>query len=106
MNPLRAIEAGQHGTGIRASLSWSYDMLNPQAARLFVLLGVHPDTDVDSEGASRLTGTTVDEARALLADLAGLSVLSEYAPGRYTMHGLTQAYAAELFHAGNMVTEG
>jgi DNA-binding SARP family transcriptional activator/DNA-binding XRE family transcriptional regulator len=97
-NPLHAIESKQHKAGIRSSLSCSYDLLSPQAARLFRLLGVYPDLDVDPERAARLSGATLDEARALLADLASVSVVSEYVPGRYMMHDLTRAYAADLFH--------
>ena len=93
----RAIEAGQHGSEIRSSLSWTYSLLNPEAARLFTVLGVHPDFDIDAERAAHTAGTTTEAARALLGELASVSVVSEYAPGRYMMHGLTRAYAADLF---------
>lgn len=98
---LHKMENGEHGPGIRSSLSSSYNLLNPQAARLFMLLGVYPDPDIDPQRAARLTGTTVDEAQALLADLASVSVVSEYAPSRYVMHTLTRAYAASRFHMEN-----
>ena len=96
-NPLRAIEAGQHGSEIRSSLSWTYSLLNPEAARLFTVLGVHPDFDIDAERAAHAACMTTEAARALLGELASVSVVSEYAPGRYMMHGLTRAYAADLF---------
>jgi DNA-binding SARP family transcriptional activator/DNA-binding XRE family transcriptional regulator len=106
VNPLHAIEAVQHDSAIRLSLSWSYDLLTPQAARLFTLLGVYPDLDIDPDRAARLTGTTVTEARTMLGDLAAVSVVSECAPGRYMMNDLTRAYAAHLFHAENVAIGG
>jgi len=82
-------------TDIRAVFSWSYCSLNPETARMFRLLGLHPGPDVTVHGAASLAGIAPDRARVLLAELTRGHLLSEHRPGRYTLHDLLRAYAAE-----------
>jgi DNA-binding SARP family transcriptional activator len=56
-------------TDLRAVFSWSYDALDPAAARLFRLLGLHPGPDLAVPAAASLLGSPVAEARRLLAAL-------------------------------------
>src|SRR6266568_2807223 len=68
----------------------------PAAARLFRLLGLHPGPDISAAAAGSLTGCARTSTRALLAELAGASLLTEHAAGRYAFHDLLRAYAAAL----------
>ncbi|MEU4244092.1 BTAD domain-containing putative transcriptional regulator [Actinoplanes sp. NPDC026619] len=81
-------------TDIRAVFSWSYEALNPAAARLFRQLGVHPGPDFSAAAAAALFGGEGDEGE--LAELVGASLLTEHVPGRYRLHDLMRAYAQEM----------
>ncbi|WP_435133822.1 AfsR/SARP family transcriptional regulator [Actinacidiphila sp. bgisy144] len=80
---------------VRTVLSWSYDQLDPAAARLFRLLGLVPGGTVDVAAAAALAGRPAAETRACLTGLAGLHLLEEDGPGRYRAHDLLREYAAE-----------
>ncbi|RSN01277.1 AfsR family transcriptional regulator [Streptomyces sp. WAC 01325] len=80
----------------RSVFSWSYQGLNPEAARLFRLLALHPGPDCSVAAAASLTGRQVREVRALLAELVRAHLLFEADPGRFSFHGLLNAYAREL----------
>jgi tetratricopeptide (TPR) repeat protein/transcriptional regulator with XRE-family HTH domain len=93
--------AGDDGAGddVRAVFSWSYRTLTDDAARLFRLLGLHPGPDITADAAASTTGLPAAEVRPLLAQLAHAHLITEHVPGRYTLHDLLRAYAAELAHA-------
>jgi tetratricopeptide (TPR) repeat protein len=93
---LRAFAHGDLSTDIAAVFSWSYRALDPVAARLFRLLGLHPGPEVSAAAAASLAGIPLDKARATLADLTRVHLLNERAPGRYSFHDLLRAYAAQL----------
>jgi len=95
---LDVLEAGDAAVSLRAVFSWSYLTLDPPAARLFRLLGLHPGPHVTVVAAASLLGEPVSRARSLLATLARAHLLVEPAPGRYTAHDLLRAYARELVH--------
>jgi DNA-binding SARP family transcriptional activator len=93
---LDALTAGEDpGTAVRSVLSWSYRGLPPAAARLFRLLGLHPGPDISVPAAAALAGTSTTDAARLLETLADIHLLEETAPGRYHLHDLLRAYAAE-----------
>jgi tetratricopeptide (TPR) repeat protein len=92
---LDALASGDAATDVRAVVSWSYRALDPPAARLFRLLGLHPGADIGAAAAASLAGVPVRRARALLAELTRAHLLNEHATGRYTFHDLLRAYAAE-----------
>jgi len=85
-------------TDARAVFSWSYLQLNPEAARLFRLLGLHPGPDISMPAAASLTGLTRPRLRPLLAQLAQAHLIVEHSPGRYAFHDLLRAYATEQTH--------
>jgi DNA-binding SARP family transcriptional activator/tetratricopeptide (TPR) repeat protein len=93
---LDALHAGDPASDVRAVLSWSYQALSAAAARLFRLLGLHGGPDIGVAAAASLIGEPVRRARPLLAELARAHLLMEQQPGRYSMHDLLRAYAAEL----------
>ena len=93
---LGAFDAGAPAADLRAVLSWSYQRLDPPSARLFRLLGLHAGPDIDAVAAASLAGVEVKQVRRTLADLARVHLLAEPAPGRFQLHDLVHAYAAEL----------
>ncbi|MDQ1657264.1 MAG: hypothetical protein QOD41_2347 [Cryptosporangiaceae bacterium] len=95
--PLDLLDAGGDPRAeVRAVLSWSYQNLPADAARAFRLLGTHPGVNVNADAAAALTGTGTAEARRLLGVLARASLVHAGGGGRYGMHDLLRAYAAEL----------
>ncbi|RSM48750.1 tetratricopeptide repeat protein [Amycolatopsis balhimycina DSM 5908] len=88
--------AADEATDPRAVFSWSYLRLDPAAARLFRLFGLHPGPDVGTRAAASTAGLPTGRTRALLTELAHAHLIAEHAPGRYTLHDLLRAYAAEL----------
>jgi DNA-binding SARP family transcriptional activator/tetratricopeptide (TPR) repeat protein len=93
---LDAFAVADSATDARAVFSWSYHALTPDAATLFRLLGLHPGPDITAPAAASLTGQPTERARALLAQLAQAHLVTERIPGRYSLHDLLRAYAAEL----------
>ncbi|HEX6684076.1 MAG TPA: BTAD domain-containing putative transcriptional regulator [Candidatus Limnocylindrales bacterium] len=98
--------AGPDATSdVRTVFSWSYGRLGAAAARLFRLIGLHPGPDVSTPAAASLMGLPIARARPHLAELADAHLVAEHVPGRYLMHDLLRAYAAELAHAVDPETE-
>ncbi|MFG1608628.1 tetratricopeptide repeat protein [Actinoplanes sp. NPDC049265] len=91
--PWDTLDAGDPLTQVRVVFSWSYRALSPAAARLFRLLGVHPGPDVSVAAADALIG---GDALPLLDELSAASLTTEHQPGRFVLHDLLRAYAAEL----------
>ncbi|MEU8929799.1 tetratricopeptide repeat protein [Streptomyces sp. NPDC048409] len=81
---------------VRCVFSWSYRALTPEAARLFRLLALHPGPDCSVAAAAGLAAVRPRQARAQLTELVRAHLLFENEPGRYSLHGLLRAYAAEL----------
>jgi tetratricopeptide (TPR) repeat protein len=94
-NSLDALDAGDPDASIRSVFSWSYQALSAPAARMFRLLGLHPGPEVSVAAAASLAGLGRPSARGLLDELTGASLLAEHRPGRYALHDLLRAYAAE-----------
>jgi DNA-binding SARP family transcriptional activator len=92
---LDALDTGDQATSVRAVFSWSYRQLSAPAARMFRLLGSHPGPDTSVAAAASLAGVPRPQARRSLAELAAASLLTERAAGRYVLHDLLHAYAAE-----------
>src|SRR5215831_16704533 len=94
---LDLLEAGgDPRTAVRAVFSWSYRHLDAEAARAFRLAGLHPGTDFDPSAIAALTATTAGRAGHLLEVLARAHLVQPTGPGRYGLHDLLRAYAAEL----------
>ncbi|HEY8471527.1 MAG TPA: BTAD domain-containing putative transcriptional regulator [Natronosporangium sp.] len=93
---LDALAAGDPTADVRAVFSWSYRALDPPAARLFRLLGLHTGPEVSVPAAASLAGLPVPETRRLLAGLTRAHLLTEEPVDRYGRHDLLRAYAVEL----------
>ncbi|MFF1548778.1 BTAD domain-containing putative transcriptional regulator [Streptomyces sp. NPDC058291] len=79
---------------VRAAFLGSYRRLEPDGARLLLLLPRHGDADLTPAAAAALAGLPVRRTRSLLAALADAHLLTEHAPGRYALHELVRAFAA------------
>ena len=93
---LDALDSGDPAASVRIMFSWSYNQLSAGAARMFRLLGLHPDADITVPAAASLAGLDETAGRRLLRELSRAQMLSEHLPGRYAVHDLLRAYAAEF----------
>ncbi|MBB4907601.1 ATP-binding protein [Actinophytocola algeriensis] len=85
---------GDPDTDIRAVFSWSHRHLDDSSARLFRLMGRHP-WDASPDALAALAGFDGRTTRRALASLARAHLVEEAAGGRFGMHDLLRAYAAE-----------
>jgi DNA-binding SARP family transcriptional activator len=92
---LDALDTGDATASVRAVFSWSMSGLSAAAARLFLLLGLHPGPDIATPAAASLAGVPLPEARHTLRELAHAHLIIEHAPGRFSVHDLLRSYAAE-----------
>ncbi|MEV6814162.1 BTAD domain-containing putative transcriptional regulator, partial [Micromonospora sp. NPDC051296] len=87
---------GDPVTDLRSVFSWSYRALGEPAARLFLLLGLHPGPDISVRAAASLAALPERQVRLILGELVRAQLMVERVPGRYTCHDLLRAYAAEM----------
>ncbi|MFH8349853.1 helix-turn-helix domain-containing protein [Streptomyces sp. NPDC018045] len=83
-------------TGVRAALRVTLHQLPGPVSRLFAHLGRHPGTHVDRYAAAALAGMDPAAAETCLERLAVAHLVTETAPGRWTMHDLVRLYARSL----------
>ncbi len=95
-NHLDALHGGDAASDVRTIFSWSYRQLDPDAARLFRLLGLHPGPDTGLPAAAALAGLSRAGGQRALRELAETGLVTEPAPGRYALHDLMRSYAVEL----------
>ena len=93
---LDGLDAGDHDSGVRAALSWSYRLLSVPTARLFRLLGGSTDVTVSTAAGASLVSAARRDVRAAFGELADAHLVLERGPDRYAMHDLLRAFAAEL----------
>jgi DNA-binding SARP family transcriptional activator len=91
---LDALDAGDVAS-VRAAFSWSYQNLSAAAARMFRLLSLHPGPDITAVAAASLASIQLNQARDVLGELGRASLLTQHLPGRFGLHDLLRAYAAE-----------
>ncbi|MDT0346018.1 AfsR/SARP family transcriptional regulator [Streptomyces litchfieldiae] len=96
---------GDPYTAVRPVFSWSYQRLDPAAARVFRLLGLHPGHDTDAHAMAALAGHGLPETRGSLDVLLRAHLVDRGADGRYRQHDLLRAYAAELAAATDPAAE-
>ncbi|MBF8194207.1 tetratricopeptide repeat protein [Nonomuraea sp. K274] len=93
---LDAFHVADRSTDIRSVFSWSLQRLDRSTQRMFRLLGLHPGPAITLYAAASLAGVRPADARAALGELSRANLLTEPAAGRYALHDLLKAYAAEL----------
>ncbi|HXP57027.1 MAG TPA: tetratricopeptide repeat protein [Streptosporangiaceae bacterium] len=92
---LSALGLRDDAANVGAVFSWSYRKLTPTAAQVFRLLGIHPGPDISVAATASLAASSRPGARAALAELAAVGLVTERVPGRYVLHDLLRAYAAD-----------
>ena len=90
-----AISTDDAAASLQAVFSCSYGYLTDAAARMFRLLGLHPGPDITVAAAASLAGAPAPTAGALLRELTVNSLLTEHRQGRFALHDLMRAYAAD-----------
>jgi tetratricopeptide (TPR) repeat protein/transcriptional regulator with XRE-family HTH domain len=86
---------GDAGLAVRAAFDCSLAALDPEARRLFWLLGLVPGPEVSAPAAAALGAGPVPQASGLLERLAGAHLVEPRGPGRYGLHDLLRAYARQ-----------
>ncbi|PWK91603.1 DNA-binding SARP family transcriptional activator [Lentzea atacamensis] len=82
-------------TGLRAVFSWSLRAVSEQAAKVFLLLGLHPGPDFSVAAAAGLAGLPVGQVRRALGELVASSLVHTGANGRFGLHDLLREFAAD-----------
>jgi hypothetical protein len=98
---LDVLDSGDPAVNLRATFSWSYQQLSPEAARLFRRLGLDHGPDITANAAASLVGGDEKAAARTLRELSRAHLLAERVPGRYTVHDLLRAYAGDQAGAGD-----
>ncbi len=93
---LVAFRGADPAVDLHAVFSTSYRQVEPAAATLFRLFGLHPGPDLTAAAAASLAAVPPVQAAAQLAELAAAQLMIEHVPGRYTCHDLLRAFATEL----------
>src|SRR5580658_2332839 len=97
---LEALATDDAQVSVEAALSLSFQALPAPAARLFMLLGLHPGPDIDHYAAAALSRTDAVAARRALISLAGCHLAYQTEPGRFASHDLVRLYARGLADNG------
>jgi len=93
---LDLLAAGEDGyTALRSVFSWSCRHLDPAAVRAFQLLGLHPGRDVGLDAVAALLDSDPADAHRRIDALIQAHLVEEHTDGRFGMHDLLRAYAAE-----------
>lgn len=95
LDSLQVPGEAESAVSVRAVFSWSYRTLTDQAAQMFRLLGLHPGIDIDILAAASLARLDAGRAQRVLGELTAAQLVSEHSPGRFVLHDLLRAYAAE-----------
>ena len=94
---LDLLDTGDAHSSIRSVLSWSYQQLGPDAARLFRCFGLRPGPDIDVHGLAALLGDRdLRATRRLLTTLTRAHLVEPVSTARYHQHDLLWAFASEL----------
>lgn len=92
----RLAELQAEDRSVATAFSLSYEHLDSAHQRMFRLLGLIPGPDFDVHPAAALGDMSLPEADRLLEGLLDVHLLQQPGPGRYRMHDLLRAYAAQL----------
>ena len=92
---LDALETRDLPANLRATLSWSYSALIPEAARALGLLALAPGPDIAAPAAASLTALPAPRLLTVLRKLEHASLVQQHTPGRYRIHDLVRLYAVE-----------
>lgn len=91
---------GDPQAAVRTAFDHAYAALEPDTARLFSLLGLHPGPDFTAGSAASLLDAPLPVAERLLDRLVTAGLARPTAAGRYQFHDLLRLYAAQHATAG------
>ncbi|UVS80573.1 Regulatory protein AfsR [Actinokineospora sp. UTMC 2448] len=80
--------------GVRSVFDWSYHRLDPDHARVFRLLGLHPVPEFSTHAVAALTAQDVRATARVLEGLAEHHLVEPVARHRFRMHDLLHDYVA------------
>ncbi|MBJ7906239.1 winged helix-turn-helix domain-containing protein [Streptomyces sp. DSM 110735] len=92
----RLVRLAVDDTGVAAALRLTVQQLPPDAVRLLARLGHHPGSHVDAYACGALLDTGFAAAQATLERLGAAHLVTETAPGRWTLHDLVRLYARDM----------
>lgn len=92
-------------TSVRAVFEWSYRMLDAATARLFRLLGLYQNATIVVDVAAALEGSEALDVERRLDRLTASHLLGRGENGRYHIHDLLAAFAAERIEAAEREEE-
>ncbi len=90
-----ALDVGDRATALGTVFSWSYHRLTETTAMMFRMLGLNPCPDLTVPAAASLAATPLNEAASALAELSQAHLVTETERGRFWVHDLLRAYAAQ-----------
>jgi hypothetical protein len=102
---LDGLDAGDAASSVRTVVSWSYQQLADLPARMLRLLSVHPGPSITAAAAASMVGSPLRQARHALRALADVNLITQNRPGRYGLHDLLRAFAAEQAQADRDVDD-
>ncbi|MEV0565855.1 tetratricopeptide repeat protein [Dactylosporangium sp. NPDC050588] len=102
---LDALRSDDPKADVETVFSWSYQRLSPDAQRLFRLGGLHPGPQLGIAAAAAIAGLPRETVLPLLAELVRAQLVIEGLPGRFGMHDLLCAYAADLTRVADPASE-
>jgi tetratricopeptide (TPR) repeat protein/transcriptional regulator with XRE-family HTH domain len=82
-------------TDLRSVFAWSHESLEPDAARMFDVLGLYPGGSIAVAAAAALAGVAPAAAATTFAQLVAVNMLEQRFSGRYELHDLLREYARE-----------
>ncbi|WP_406109639.1 tetratricopeptide repeat protein [Streptomyces sp. NBC_01003] len=92
---LDVLDAGDVSTNLRALFTSSHQALDPEAARVFCLMGLAPHQDIALPALTHLVDRTPARTRQALRVLQEAFLVRQHNPGRHRMHDLVRLYAEE-----------
>jgi tetratricopeptide (TPR) repeat protein len=90
---------GDPEAAVRVAFDGSYAVLEPDAQRLFRLLGLVPGPEFTGPAAAALAGMPVEQTGRLLERLVDAHLLERRAVGRFGFHDLLRRYASQRAQA-------
>jgi tetratricopeptide (TPR) repeat protein len=93
---LDVLDSGDPYSTVRTVLSWSFQGLDDRSAAAFRALGAHPGHTFAVPAVAALTATSRSGANAAVRALTDAHLVTEWAPGRYSMHDLLHVYSREI----------
>jgi DNA-binding SARP family transcriptional activator/tetratricopeptide (TPR) repeat protein len=93
----RLLDAGAQDDDatLRSAFTWSYRALSPRHGQMFRLLGLFPTPRFDAAAVAAVSGLDRADVESSLDALVGAHLVEQERAGRYRVHDLLHAYAAD-----------